>query len=187
MIHRRTSSVGTYLVTVDEGSAGLRRLAGRSVCAAIVLMDIEAQDERIPLAASLPVPVMLIGVADDPLGLQCVELDFVLPAWLAVDERADTGHERVVWITHPPKAVQRDLDFVRRLQRPRGPRPSGGGGRMWSSRRSSARAPARRRSNALSPLAATTGAVCWCPTARRWSSSSVRSTGAASFPVATCR
>ena len=63
------------LVTADEGSAGLRRLARRSLCDAIVLMDIEAKDERVPVAASLPVPVILIGVPEDPAGLSCVDLD----------------------------------------------------------------------------------------------------------------
>ena len=42
------------LVTSDEGSAGLERLVGRSLCDAIVMMDIEARDERVPVAASLP-------------------------------------------------------------------------------------------------------------------------------------
>ena len=64
------------LVTADEGSAGLRRLAGRSLCDAIVMMDIEADDERIPVAASLRVPVVLVGVPSDPAGLHCVDLDF---------------------------------------------------------------------------------------------------------------
>src|ERR1700740_1495271 len=71
------------LVTADEGSAGLRRLAGRSLCDALVLMDIEARDERVPVAASLPVPVILIGVPDDPAGLHCVDLDYRLSAPLA--------------------------------------------------------------------------------------------------------
>ena len=47
------------LVTSDEGSAGLERLVGRSLCDAIVMMDIEARDERVPVAASLSVPVVL--------------------------------------------------------------------------------------------------------------------------------
>src|SRR6185437_7797133 len=50
------------LVTSDEGSAGLRRLAGRSLCDAIVLMDVQGRgDERIPVAAALRVPVVLVG------------------------------------------------------------------------------------------------------------------------------
>jgi DNA-binding LacI/PurR family transcriptional regulator len=103
------------LVTTDEGSAGLRRLAGRSLCDAIVLMDIEAKDERVPVAASLPVPVVLIGVPEDPAGLRCVDLDFAAAARMAVDEMAATGHDRLAVLGYPAEIMQRDLNYVRRF------------------------------------------------------------------------
>jgi DNA-binding LacI/PurR family transcriptional regulator len=104
------------LVTADEGSAGLQRLAGRSLCDAIVLMDIQGRgDDRIPVAASLRVPVVLVGVPDDPMGLHCVDLDFAYAARLAVDELATTGHDRLVIISHPAEMVDRDLNFIRRF------------------------------------------------------------------------
>jgi DNA-binding LacI/PurR family transcriptional regulator len=103
------------LVTADEGSAGLRRLAGRSLCDAIVLMDILAHDERIPVAAALRVPVILIGVPEDPCGLPCVDLDFPTAARMAVDELAATGHERLVFIGYSSVLMSRDLNFVRRF------------------------------------------------------------------------
>jgi DNA-binding LacI/PurR family transcriptional regulator len=103
------------LVTADEGSAGLQRLAGRSLCDALVLMDIEARDERVPVAASLPVPVILIGVPEDPAGLRCVDLDHRLAARLAVDELAEAGHDRLVFIGYPAELVDRDLNYVRRF------------------------------------------------------------------------
>jgi DNA-binding LacI/PurR family transcriptional regulator len=103
------------LVTADEGSAGLRRLAGRSLCDALVLMDIEARDERVPVAASLPVPVILIGVPEDPGGLRCVDLDHRLAARMAVDELAEAGHDRLVFIGYPAELVDRDLNYVRRF------------------------------------------------------------------------
>ena len=106
------------LVTSDEGSAGLRRLAGRSLCDAIVLMDIEAHDERIPVAASLRVPVVLVGVPEDPAGLHCVDLDFPMAARLAVDELAETGHDRLVLVGHAADDVERDLNYVRRFMDP---------------------------------------------------------------------
>src|SRR6266496_3357733 len=58
----RANDHEVLLVTADEGPAGLRRLAGRSLCDAIVLMDIRADDERVAVAASLRIPVILIGV-----------------------------------------------------------------------------------------------------------------------------
>src|SRR5580765_4241274 len=93
------------LVTADEGSAGLRRLAGRSLCDAIVLMDVEARDERVPVAAALPVPVVLIGVPSDPAGLHCVDEDFASGAQLAVDELAATGHERLAVLGYPRETL----------------------------------------------------------------------------------
>lgn len=105
------------LVTRDEGSAGLTRLASRSLCDAIVLMDIEARDARIPVAAALAVPVILIGVPADPHGLPCVDVDFELAGRLAVDHLAVGGHERIAVIGHPPDIVARDLNFVGRFRR----------------------------------------------------------------------
>ncbi len=103
------------LVTADEGSAGLRRLAGRALCDAIVMMDIEAHDERVPVAASLRVPVVLVGVPENPQGLRCVDLDFRLAGELAVDELARTGHDRLICLGYPAEVMGRDLNYVRRF------------------------------------------------------------------------
>jgi DNA-binding LacI/PurR family transcriptional regulator len=112
----RAEDHDVLLVTADEGAAGLTRLAGRALCDAIVLMGIEADDARIPVAAALSVPVILIGVPHDSAGLHCVDLDFALAGTLAVDELAALGHDRVVLIGHPPEVIARDLNYVRRFQ-----------------------------------------------------------------------
>lgn len=105
------------LVTADEGAAGLRRLAGRSLCDAIVLMDIGATDDRIAVAAALPVPVILIGVPDDTAGLHCVDLDFAMAARLAVAELAACEHERVVVVGYSASTLARDVNYVGRFLR----------------------------------------------------------------------
>ncbi|WP_158647580.1 LacI family DNA-binding transcriptional regulator [Actinoplanes sp. ATCC 53533] len=105
------------LVTRDEGSAGLTRLASRSLCDAIVLMDIETHDARIPVAAALAVPVILIGLPAEPLGLLCVDLDFEQAGRLAVQHLAETGHDRIVLIGHPRATVAREVNFVGRFRR----------------------------------------------------------------------
>ena len=105
------------LVTADEGSAGLRRLAGRALCDAIIMMDIEEQDDRVPVAAALSVPVVLIGVPADPAGLHCVDLDFEAAARMAVDELADTGHDEIVVVGYTAAAMERGLNFVVRVLR----------------------------------------------------------------------
>jgi DNA-binding LacI/PurR family transcriptional regulator len=111
----RAREYDVLLVASDEGSAGLRRLAGRSLCDAILVMNVQSKDERVPVAASLPVPVVFIGVPDDPAGLHCVDLDFALAGRLAVGELAATGHERIVIVEHPAEMIERNLSFVDRF------------------------------------------------------------------------
>jgi len=113
----RENDHDVLLVTRDEGSAGLTRLAARSLCDGIVLMGIEARDARIPVAAGLTVPVILIGLPEDPAGLPCVDVDFELAGLMAVDDLAAGGHDRIVLIGHPPEMVARDLNYIRRFQR----------------------------------------------------------------------
>jgi DNA-binding LacI/PurR family transcriptional regulator len=113
----RANDHEVLLVTADEGSAGLRRLAGRALCDAIVMMDIQEQDERVPVAAALPIPVVLVGVPDDSAGLYCVDLDFEAAARMAVDELADTGHQDAVVVGYPAATMDRKVNFVGRFLR----------------------------------------------------------------------
>jgi DNA-binding LacI/PurR family transcriptional regulator len=105
------------LVTADQGSAGLRRLAGRALCDAIVLMDILDRDDRVPVAAELPVPVVLVGVPADPAGLHCVDLDFEQAARLAVDELADTHHDEIVVVGWGKAVRSRGANYAVRFLR----------------------------------------------------------------------
>jgi len=113
----REQDYDVLLVTADEGAAGLRRLAGRSLCDAIVMMDIGATDGRIPVATELSVPVILIGVPDDSAGLHCVDLDFTLAGRLAVDELAACGHRRIVVIGYSAALLARRVNYVGRFLR----------------------------------------------------------------------
>jgi DNA-binding LacI/PurR family transcriptional regulator len=111
----RTRDHDVLLITADEGSAGLKRLAGRALCDGIVLMAVEADDERIPVAASIEVPVVLVGIPDDRAGLYCVDVDFAQAARTAVQELARTGHDRVTVIGYPAALTERRINFVHRF------------------------------------------------------------------------
>ena len=104
------------LVTSREGPAALTRLAGRMLCDGMLVMDVETHDPRVPVAASLRVPVVLIGVPQEPLGLTCVDLDYAEAARLAVDELARTRHDRVFLLGGPAAALARDFSFVRSIE-----------------------------------------------------------------------
>jgi len=111
----RSQDYEMLLVSADDGSAGLRRLAGRALCDGIIMMEIATQDERVRLAASLPISVVLIGVPADPLGLSCVDADFEQAARLAIGELADSDHDEVLIVNYPTDIVQRRVNFVERF------------------------------------------------------------------------
>ena len=113
----RANDHEVLLVTADEGSAGLKRLAGRALCDAIIMMDIREQDDRVPVAAALGVPVVCVGVPDDPAGLYCVDLDFESAARMAVDELADTAHDEILVVGYPAAMIDRQFNFVGRVMR----------------------------------------------------------------------
>ena len=111
----RSRDYDVLLLAANEGSAGLQRVAGRSLCDAIVVMNVQTHDERVPVAAALPVPVVLIGVPQDPQGLHCVDLDFEAAGRVAIEELAATGHRRVAIIEHPAEMLDRKLSFIDRF------------------------------------------------------------------------
>ena len=105
------------LVTADEGPAGLRRLVGRSLCDALILMEVGSQDDRIPVARDLGVPVVLIGVPDDRAGLYCVDFDFEAAGATCVDEMADQGHTHIALLAIDPASVKGQANFSVRFRR----------------------------------------------------------------------
>jgi len=113
----RANDHEVLLVTADEGSAGLKRLAGRALCDAIIMMDIQDHDDRVPVAAALGVPVVCVGVPNDPAGLYCVDLDFEAAAAMAVDELAGTAHDEIVVVGYPAAMIERQVNFVGRTMR----------------------------------------------------------------------
>jgi DNA-binding LacI/PurR family transcriptional regulator len=84
------------------------------------MMDILAQDERIPVAASLPIPVVLVGVPDDPAGLFCVDLDFEAAARMAIDELVGTRHDEAIVVGFPAVMMERGVNYGGRFVRAAG-------------------------------------------------------------------
>jgi DNA-binding LacI/PurR family transcriptional regulator len=103
------------LVTNDEGADGLVRVAGRRIVDALVVMEVEARDERIPVAAGLDVPVVLIGVPDDRAGLPCVDVDFHTAGALAVAELAESGCRSAAVLGYSSAEIDRGINYVTRF------------------------------------------------------------------------
>ncbi len=83
------------LLTDEEASNGMRRVAASDLVDAVLVLDVAPDDARVEIARSIPIPTVFIGIPDDHAGLDCVDLDFEAAAELAVDRLADAGHRRI--------------------------------------------------------------------------------------------
>ncbi|MEY9856498.1 DNA-binding LacI/PurR family transcriptional regulator [Catenulispora sp. GAS73] len=102
------------LLTKDEGTGGVRRISGSGVADAMILMDVELDDDRIPVLRETDTPAVLIGLPADAAGLTCVDLDFDATGAACVDHLADLGHRDVALIGESEAVYRRHTGFAAR-------------------------------------------------------------------------
>jgi len=112
----RRNDYDILLLTEEQASAGMARVASSGLVDAILVLDVAPDDERVALARSIETPSVFIGVPDDHDGLICVDLDFDAAAVLAVDRVADAGHRSIGLIGQPQVAYEKS-NFPPRVRR----------------------------------------------------------------------
>ena len=110
----RTFDHDVLLLTQDD-DAGLDRVASGSMVDAIIMMDVEADDPRVPVLVGLRQPAVLIGLPTDPAGLSCVDLDFDAAGRTAVRHLGALGHRRVALIGSPRAVLDRHTSYADRM------------------------------------------------------------------------
>jgi len=100
------------LLTGDEGTAGVRRLAGSGSADTLILMDVELDDARLPVVREIATPAVLIGLPSDAEGLTCIDLDFAAAGALCADHLADLGHRDVALIGASEAVHRRHTGFA---------------------------------------------------------------------------
>ncbi|UZX04825.1 LacI family transcriptional regulator [Arthrobacter sp. CDRTa11] len=103
------------LVTDEEGNQGLERVVGQQLCDGLILMQVHAEDERIPVVRKLRVPVVFIGIPNDSAGLNCIDADFARAGELCVEEMSQAGHTSGVIIGWRTQLVGSKLNYVDRF------------------------------------------------------------------------
>jgi DNA-binding LacI/PurR family transcriptional regulator len=114
-IAARRYDYDVLLLTEEEASAGMRRVASSGLADAVLVLDVAPDDERADLARQLDIPSVFVGVPNDNDGLVCVDLDFEAAAGLAVDRLADAGHRAIGLLGHPASAYHRS-NFAPRVR-----------------------------------------------------------------------
>ncbi|GAB7191012.1 LacI family DNA-binding transcriptional regulator [Kineococcus sp. NUM-3379] len=112
----RARDFDLLVVMADEGPGGLRRVVGRALCDAVVVMEVRTRDERAEVARSLARPALFIGFPQDAEGLHCIDFDFETGARLLVAELAGAGNREVVVLGWGPDAEERDINYLPRFR-----------------------------------------------------------------------
>ncbi|WP_369235997.1 LacI family DNA-binding transcriptional regulator [Streptomyces sp. R21] len=103
------------LLTQEEGEEGLRRVADTALVDALIVMDVQLHDPRIPLLRTLERPSVMIGFPAEPEGLTCIDLDFKAAGEACVEQLARLGHRVVALVGSPPEVYVRETAFAQRV------------------------------------------------------------------------
>ncbi|MGW2518198.1 LacI family DNA-binding transcriptional regulator [Streptomyces sp. NPDC001617] len=103
------------LLTQEEGEDGLRRVADTALVDALIVMDVQLHDPRLPLLRSLDRASVMIGFPADPEGLTCIDLDFKAAGEACVEHLARLGHRVVALVGSPPEVYVRGTAFAQRV------------------------------------------------------------------------
>lgn len=102
------------LLTGQEGPEAVRRVVGSGLADAMILMDVELEDERLPLVRESPRPAVLIGLPADTRQLTCVDLDFAATGRLCVEHLAGLGHRDIAVVGEAAAVYERHTGFAER-------------------------------------------------------------------------
>ncbi|MEU5444717.1 LacI family DNA-binding transcriptional regulator [Streptomyces griseofuscus] len=108
----RTHGYDILLLTGEEGPDAVRRVTGSGLADAMILMDVELDDDRLPLLRATEQPAVLIGLPTDPAGATCVDLDWSATGALCVEHLAELGHREVAVIGEAPAVYERHTGFA---------------------------------------------------------------------------
>ncbi len=110
----RTHGYDVLLLTGAEGAPAVRRVTGSGMADAMILMDVELDDDRLPLLRESGQPAVLIGLPAETVGLTCVDLDFVATGALCAEHLAGLGHRDIAVIGEAPAVYERHTGFAER-------------------------------------------------------------------------
>ncbi len=110
----RNHNYDVLLVTQDDAT-GLDRVLNGSMVDAVITMDVEENDPRIPILRDAKQPAVLIGLPRDTAGLSCVDLDFASVGSSAVRHLAELGHTKIGLLGSGAAAWERHTSFLERL------------------------------------------------------------------------
>lgn len=112
----RHNDYDVMLVTADEGTDGIIRVASTALCDAVLVMEIQSNERRTAALAQIPIPAVMIGVPDEHEGLNCVDFDFEAAGARCAELLAQAGHLRIGVVRETNPTIL-EANYTRRFAR----------------------------------------------------------------------
>jgi len=103
----RRKEYDMLLLTDEDASAGMKRVAQSGLVDAILVLDVAPDDARVEIARASATPTIFVGIPNDHDDLVCVDLDFERATVEAVDRLADAGHRAIGLIGGSERAYEK--------------------------------------------------------------------------------
>lgn len=91
----RQRDYDVMLVTADEGTDGIIRVASTALCDAVLVMEVQADEGRTAALSQIPIPAVMIGVPENHENVSCVDFDFEGAGESCVRLLGEAGHSRI--------------------------------------------------------------------------------------------
>ena len=99
------------LTDTKDVDAVRKVIAGRRVDG-LILLNVLEDDPRLGPIHAAEFPAVLVGMPDDNMGIDAIDLDFSIAARMLVDQLADKGHDRALFVKWPKEVYSLGSTFA---------------------------------------------------------------------------
>lgn len=100
------------LLAQEEGEEGVLRVSQSALVDAVIVMDVEEDDARLPVLREVGLSSVLIGHPKEPSGFSWVDFDFRQAAVLCVEHLVELGHRTICMLGSPAAVYRRRSSYA---------------------------------------------------------------------------
>jgi DNA-binding LacI/PurR family transcriptional regulator len=112
----RSLGYDVLMVNGQEGDAGIARITESGLVDGVIVLDVRRHDDRIEALERTQQPSVLVGMPDDVVPIDSVDLDFHQAGRKLVRHLHERGHRSILFLTLPDQVFTLDLGYAWRFR-----------------------------------------------------------------------
>ena len=112
----RSLGYDVLMVNRQEGDSGITRITESGLVDGVIVLDVRRRDDRIEALERAQQPSVLVGLTDDVVPIDSVDLDFQEAGRTLVRHLYRQGHRSIFFLTLPEQVFTLDLGYAWRFR-----------------------------------------------------------------------